>query len=77
MMPVEQHDYGASCTLDRILENERLRDTKYSGPRQKRLKIAIGRGKIFHASAGFLKMLCEKYGPNTPFSEALAKWEGR
>lgn len=77
MMPTEQADYGGSFTLDRILDDYRVRDTKYSGARQKRLKIAIGRGNIFHASAGFLQMLREKYGPNTPFSEALAKWEGR
>lgn len=77
MMPAERADYSAYNTLERILSNHRVRDTKYSGARQKRLKISIVRGNIFHASAGFLKMLQEKYGPNTAFGDALAKWEGR
>lgn len=77
MMPTEQADYGGSFTLDRILDDYRVRDTKYSGARQKRLKIAIGRGNIFHASAGYLQMLKEKYGGKTTFNDALAAWEGR
>lgn len=77
MMPTERNDYSAYIPLDTMLEDRRVRDTKYSGARQKRLKIAIGYGNVFHASAGFLQMLREKYGGKTTFNDALAAWEGR
>lgn len=74
MVPAEQADYSAYNTLGKILEDYRIRDTKYSGPRQKRVKISLGLGNIYHASAGFLQSLRDKYGSDTTFNDALAQW---
>lgn len=77
MLPEVHADYSAYNQLSTILEDPRVRDTKYSGARQKRLKISVGRGNIYHASADFLKILSEMYGAKTTFADALAQWEGR
>ena len=83
MMPRKTYDYESTDTLSRILGDYRLRPTKYSGRRQKQVKIALPAHHIlkprnvFHASASFLQMLSEKYGAKTTFADALAQWEGQ
>lgn len=74
MTPIECN-YTARSLLSEILKDHRLKDTKYSGPSSKYVKIAYGFG-YYQADGHFLKSLLEKFG-DVCFSEAVERWRGQ